>query len=98
VAARHDERLRSAQPSRYLAKYASKGTEGESLPKGVRVSGCGGLDESSKRELRWWLLPRYVREHFPQGEGEAFPRVERARGGGWVERDTGEYMEATRQW
>jgi hypothetical protein len=39
--------------------------------------------------VSWWLLPRYVREHFSQGDS-----VRRAPGGGWISRDTGEWLEA----
>lgn len=74
----------------YLAKYASKGTQGEPLPKGARISGGGGLSDVGRLEVAWWLLPRYVRERFP----ERAERIRRARGGGWVNWDTGEFLEA----
>ena len=83
----------------YVAGYASKlASQAEllalaervKLPGGCRVSGMGGLSPLGRAELRWWLLPRYVRESFPQ-EGA---RIHRARGGGWVDWDTGEWVPA----
>lgn len=48
----------------YLAKYASKGQEegAPSFPKGIRISGQGGLDVEAKREFRWWRAPSEARE------------------------------------
>lgn len=77
-------------PVGYLAKYASKGTGGEPLPKGCRISGGGGLSEVGRLEVAWWMLPRYVREQFPE-QGE---RIRRMRGGGWLNWDTGEWIPA----
>ncbi|AOA72386.1 replication initiation protein [Stenotrophomonas rhizophila] len=48
----------------YMAKYASKFTNitaGE-FPKGFRTHGCGGLNEESRRELRWWKSPISARD------------------------------------
>src|ERR1700691_209429 len=81
-------------PVGYLSKYASKGTEGEALPRGARISGGGGLEETGRREVRWWLLPRYVRSVFP----EVGSAVRRARGGGWVNWDDGEFLPAIKEW
>lgn len=79
-------------PVAYLCKYASKGSKGERFPRGVRISGGGGLSALGKAEARWWLLPRYVREAFPAiGED-----IQRKRGGGWCNWDTGEWIPA--QW
>jgi hypothetical protein len=77
-------------PVGYLAKYASKGTEGEALPRGARVSGGGGLSDYGNKVVRWWLRPRYVRLAFP----DFLASVARAPGGGWVDRDTGEFLPA----
>lgn len=83
-------------PVGYLAKYASKvgamdeSTGGPRLPRGCRISGGGGLSEVARQELAWWMLPRYVREQFP----EVGARVRRARGGGWVDWDTGVWIPA----
>jgi hypothetical protein len=75
-------------PVGYLAKYASKGTEGERLPRGARISGGGGLSERGRMLASWWLRPRYVREAFP----DFLESVRRARGGGWENRSTGEWV------
>ena len=75
------------KPVGYLVKYASKGDEVQ-FPKGLRIHGRGGLDEDQRRRVSWWLLPRYVREYF----SELGTRVIRAIGGGWVDRDTGEWI------
>jgi hypothetical protein len=75
-------------PVGYLAKYASKGTEGERLPRGARISGGGGLSARGRQLASWWLRPRYVREAFP----DFLEAVGRARGGGWENRSTGEWV------
>lgn len=75
-------------PVGYLAKYASKGTEGERLPRGARISGGGGLSAEGRMLASWWLKPRYVREAFPDFRD----LVQRARGGGWLNRCTGELV------
>src|SRR5258708_16731314 len=72
-------------PVGYLAKYASKGTEGERLPRGARISGGGGLSPGGRALAAWWLRPRYVREAFP----DFLELVRRARGGGWQNCSTG---------
>jgi hypothetical protein len=48
----------------YIAKYASKGDDYDlqTLPKGARLSGNGGLSKQSRIELRWWKLPKWVRD------------------------------------
>lgn len=74
----------------YLAKYASKGTSGDKFPKGARIHGRCGLDAQSRRVVAWRVLPRYVREVFP----EVGAWVVRAYGGGWVDRGSGEWLEA----
>lgn len=74
-------------PVGYLIKYASKGTDGaHRFPKGCRIYGCGGLSLEDRRKKAWRLLPLYVRVAFNLGD-----RVRRARGGGWVSLDTGEW-------
>jgi hypothetical protein len=83
---------RARNPVSYLAKYASKGTAGEQLPRGCRVSGGGGISALGRSEVRWWMLPRYVREAFP-AVGAA---ISRKRGGGWIDWDSGEWIPA--QW
>lgn len=73
------------QPIGYLLKYASKGEAGE-FPRGARLCGAGGLEREGRLWVRWWLLPRYVREVVTVGDD-----VHRARGGGWVSLSTGEW-------
>ena len=74
----------------YLAKYASKGLdEGlvTALPKGARLSGCGGLDPEGRDQRRWWLAPSWVREVAPEWTAKLHP----APGGGWVARVSGQW-------
>lgn len=56
------ERARNAVG--YLAKYASKfcGAMAAAFPRGFRTHGVGGLNEESRRELRWWKAPLDARE------------------------------------
>ena len=70
----------------YLAKYASKGTEGE-FPKGARLHGNGGLSAAGRAERAWWRAPVWVREVMAI---EDQPRP--APGGGWVAKRTGEWL------
>jgi hypothetical protein len=77
-------------PVGYLAKYASKGTEGEPLPRGARISGGGGLSEVGRKLASWWLRPRYVRDAFP----DFLQKVRRAPGGGWMDVETGVWIAA----
>lgn len=65
----------------YLAKYASKGDVAK-FPKGLRTHGGGGLELGDARELRWWMLPGYQREHVTPEDG-----CRRAPGGGFVADD-----------
>jgi hypothetical protein len=46
----------------YLAKYASKGDEGAAFPRGIRISGCGGLEPEGRRVMRYWRAPAECRE------------------------------------
>jgi hypothetical protein len=77
-------------PVGYLAKYASKGTEGEPLPRGARISGGGGLSDVGRKLASWWLRPKYVRDAFP----DFLLKVRRVPGGGWADLDTGEWIRA----
>lgn len=71
----------------YMAKYASKFTSltAGAFPKGFRTHGCGGLNEESRRELRWWKSPKEAREALG---GDADIRKAK---GGWFDRLTGEF-------
>ncbi len=70
----------------YIMKYASKGTNGGTLPKGARLYGVGGFD-TAKRIAQWRALPAYIRDKTEEGE-----IVRRAKGGGWVVRTSGEHI------
>lgn len=78
------------KPVGYLAKYASKADDVQRFPKGLRLHSRGGLDDRQRRNVSWWLLPRYVREYFT----DVGTRVVRAFGGGWFTPDTGEWIPA----
>lgn len=69
----------------YLAKYASKFTAATAaaFPKGFRTSGVGGLNEESRRELRWWKAPAEAREALGSDAD-----IRKAKGG-WFDRLTG---------
>lgn len=71
----------------YLAKYASKFTSlvAGQFPKGFRTHGCGGLNQESKRELRYWKAPVSAREVL----GVAAD-IRKALGG-WFDKLTGEF-------
>lgn len=71
----------------YLAKYASKfcAATAEAFPKGFRTHGVGGLNDESKRELRWWKSPSDAREALgPTAD------IRKALGG-YVDKLTGEF-------
>ncbi len=71
----------------YLAKYASKFTSlvAGMFPKGFRTHGCGGLDNESRRELRWWKAPMSARDALgPDAD------IRKAKGG-WFDKLTGEF-------
>lgn len=71
----------------YIAKYASKCQTVENFPRGLRLSGCGGLDEDARLEASWWMLPKHARERFTPAD-----RLRRAPGGGFVSASTGEWI------
>lgn len=76
----------------YIAKYASKGVEPDAkpFPKGLRIQGNGGLTKESRRELRWWLAPKWAREAFPDVDLADLRRVV----GGFLDRLTGAFAES----
>lgn len=67
----------------YLSKYLTKGSTGiqgafpEPMPKGARLFGHGGMRYAARVDLRYKLLPSYVRDIFKQENGI----VRRAKGG-----------------
>lgn len=71
----------------YLAKYASKFVPdmAAAFPKGFRTHAIGGLNEESKRELRWWKAPKTAREVLG-----ALADIRKALGG-YVDKITGEF-------
>lgn len=73
----------------YIAKYAGKMRTELDFPRGLRLTGAGGLSPESRAEARWWLLPRYVREAFPQGTP-----IVKAPGGGFANAETGEVVQS----
>lgn len=77
-------------PVGYLVSYIKKATP-ESLPRGARVFGAGGLTAHERQTKRFRLLPRYVRDEFERDDD-----VTRAKGGGWVSRATGAWRPACR--
>lgn len=77
---------RARAPVGYLIKYATKGSSTLSLPRGARLYGAGGLGREARAEVRWWLLPNYVRRHCQPGD-----HVVRFKTGGWVSMSTGEW-------
>lgn len=95
-------------PVGYIAKYTSKGSSSDTsplsrrqslaavirgenppplFPRGARIYGSGGLDSVVKLIRRWWMLPSWVRNLTQPAHD-----VRRARGGGWVSRETGEFF------
>jgi hypothetical protein len=74
----------------YLIKYATKCRDiDKPWPKGCRLHGHGGLDLQERIRRAWWVLPKYIRE-----QCEDWMRVQRARGGGWMSFQTGEWWPA----
>jgi hypothetical protein len=75
----------------YIAKYCAKHEENQGdFPKGARLHGCGGLSTERRWRRSWWNLPRYVRNHYPESE----LKVRAAAGGGWVSKETGEWLDS----
>lgn len=82
--------VKSTNPVGYIAKYATKGGSVDDFPKGCRMCSSGGLETRSRWLKSWWLMPRYVRENFPNFED----RPVRAKGGGFVSKVTGDFIES----
>ena len=61
----------------YVAKYASKGKDGPPFPKGIRISGAGGLDVEGRRIARYWRAPQECREFL--GEAADIRRIKGGR-------------------
>lgn len=71
----------------YIAKYAGKMITAGKFPRGLRLTGAGGLNEYSRAHARYVSLPGYVRRAFPFGSP-----ISRALGGGFVNLHTGEVV------
>lgn len=71
----------------YIAKYASKFTSAiaDAFPRGFRTHGVGGLNDESKRELRWWKSSKEAREIL--GVTADIRKCK----GGWFDKLTGEF-------
>ena len=69
----------------YLMKYLSKISPFHQFPKGLRLTGTTGLDQSARRLCAWHSLPRWLRTTYGVGE------VTRKRMG-YVVNETGELL------
>lgn len=70
----------------YLMKYLSKLGELMRFPKGLRLYGIGGLNETGKSVRRWYNLPEWVKRTCGVGECAKV-------GNSFVVRSTGEILE-----
>jgi hypothetical protein len=71
----------------YIAKYATKAMCAPEFPRGLRLSGAGGLELADRRIATWCLMPKYVRDISQVGD-----RVRRVPGGLWCNEETGELV------
>lgn len=76
---------RAVAPVNYVMKYASKLHTKKGFPKGARTYGIGGLDQAASRSRRWLNLPAFIKARASIND-----RWDRAMGGGWLERSTGQ--------
>ncbi|CAM5199368.1 hypothetical protein CDEF62S_03618 [Castellaniella defragrans] len=72
--------------------YMTKATRA-TFPKGSRLYGCGGLDDTGKLAVARAGWPRWLLRHIPRGE-----RAKRIAGVGWVHVETGELYESPYVW
>jgi len=72
----------------YIAKYASKTTADQAAkyPKGARMHGAGGLEQESRRHVRYWQAPIWVRDAL-SGRADIRKVV-----GGYADKITGEFV------
>lgn len=72
----------------YIAKYASKTTADQAAkyPKGARMHGAGGLEPESRRHVRYWQAPIWVRDAL-SGRADIRKVV-----GGYCDKITGEFL------
>ncbi|MBT2119549.1 hypothetical protein KK141_19460 [Dyella sp. LX-66] len=81
--------IKTAQsPIGYIMKYASKTTSAEAggYPRGARMHGHGGLDTESRRHVRYWMAPIWVRDAL-SGRADIRKVV-----GGYMDKFTGEFL------
>jgi hypothetical protein len=71
---------------RYVMKYASKFDNEGAFPKGARCYGIGGMGDVGGRIRRWINWPAFV-----QARAAITDSFARCVGGGWINRDTGEW-------
>lgn len=71
---------------RYVMKYASKFDNEGSFPKGARCYGVGGLGDVGGRIRRWINWPAFV-----QARASIKCDFRRRVGGGWINRNTGDW-------
>lgn len=79
------------KPIGYLMSYLSK-IETKNVmefPHGARISGNGGLDKTGRDIKRWVLWPGYL-----QGNAATGDNWKPAKGGGYLNHDTGEFFAA----
>ena len=78
------------RPAGYLAKYASKGANevdlGASYPKGLRITGYGGISGLARGFIRWAMRPMWLRK--ATTPYQSIRRVQ----GGFLCLDTGEFL------
>lgn len=80
---------KAKKPIGYLMSYLSK-IETKNVmefPHGARIYGIGGLDKTGADIKRWVLWPSYV-----QGNAAAGDKFKPAKGGGFVNHDSGVYL------
>lgn len=77
--------IQAVAPVKYVMKYVSKFDSESAFPKGARIYGVGGLDDIGRRCRRWINWPSFV-----QDRASVLCNWARAKGGGWLDRNTGE--------
>lgn len=76
---------RAVAPVNYVMKYASKFDSKGGFPKGARTYAVGGLDQVASSSRRWFNYPAFIK-----ARASISDKWERAVGGGWLERATGQ--------
>lgn len=76
---------KAVAPVKYVMKYASKLDTKKGFPDGARTYGIGGLAETDRLSRRWLNLPAFIK-----ARASITDRWDRAVGGGWLDRATGQ--------